>query len=359
MKRIVIIMLVLYLGGLMVSGGAGIAIPQKTERQSAAEIIEKALSTGGLENARRVIADMKQAPAGSYAFIEKEFIDLGNRLAGKKRYDDAIGIFLLSMDIFPDSADVLYHLAGAYRASGDEQSFYLYFRRMITLRSRLQLRDYLEKNEGKLLTSADEVIDKHLEATGGRKAWQEIRTMVIKFSCHDTSGNRGILVRHYKKPGFYRQGVEGSDQFTATDGSKTWRVRNGTWTEMDDQAYRRMGSLDNSFLDYESRGITYDLVGVEILNYAPVYHLKRTFWDAYQEDLYFSIDSGYLTETLTPYNIGPTYFTLWDYRKVEKVWIPHVQIRNMDSMGPPHGIVVREVQINVPLENSFFRPPEK
>jgi hypothetical protein len=183
--------------------------------------------------------------------------------------------------------------------------------------------------------------------------------MVIRYSLHDTGGKGRILVRHYKKPGFYRQGMEGSNHFTTTDGIKTWRVRNGKWTEVDDQAYRRAGSLDNSFLDYKSRGITYDWVGVEMLNHAPVYHLKRRFWDSYQEDLYFSIDSGYLTEKLTPYNIGPTYFTFWDYRKVHKIMIPHVQIRNMDSMGPPHGLVVQEVQINVPLKNSFFRPVEE
>jgi tetratricopeptide (TPR) repeat protein len=358
MKKSTMVMSVLWLGGLLIASGSDM-VPKKKEKLSAAEIVEKSLAIGGIGKVERVLKKMKRAPEGTYSFAEKEFIQLGNSLLEKKQYDDAIGVFLLSMELFPDSATLLYHVAKAYQTSGDQQSFYRYFRQMVRVRNRNRQKAYLEKNEGKLFATADEVIEKYLAVTGGRSAWEAVRTMVIKFKLCDTSDEDMVLVRYYKRPGFYRQGVEGNSSFTATDGEKTWRVRDGEWKEVEDQAYRRMGSLDDSMLNYQTRGITYDFIGAEILNHAPVYHLKRTFWDNYQEDLYFSIDSGRLVEKLTPYNIGPTFYTFWDYRKAGDVMIPHVRIRNMDSMGPPHGIVVKEVKINVPLEDSLFLPPEK
>ena len=196
-------------------------------------------------------------------------------------------------------------------------------------------------------------------ATGGEKAWRQVKTMTVTFSTHDTSGNRGSLVRYYKRPGFYRQGFEGGRSFNATDGKTVWRVSDGEWQEIEDTAYIRMSSVDDFFIDTAAAGVTYDWVGVEIVNNAPVYHLRRTFRDNYREDLYFSVAAGYLTEKLTPYNIGPTYFTFWDYRQVGDSLVPHVLIRNMGDMAPPHGLVLKEVRINVPLDDSLFVKPEK
>ena len=79
-----------------------------------------------------------------------------------------------------------------------------------------------------------------------------------------------------------------------------------------------MASIDDSFINPAAAGVTYDWVGVEMVNSAPVYRLRRTYADNYREDLFFSIDTGYLTEKLTPYNIGPTYLTSWDYRPAGK-----------------------------------------
>lgn len=38
--------------------------------------------------------------------------------------------------------------------------------------------------------------------------------------------------------------------------------------------------------------------------------------------------------------------------------IPFIFIRNVGSLEPPHGGVVEEVHINVPLDDALFLPPE-
>ena len=358
MKKIIaplaIFCLLFFLFNMAAAAGGSTAAPA-----SAAEIIKAVLTRDGIAKAREEFARLRGAAAGSYAFSEKEFLELG---AGLVQADDstaAIEILRLCMEVFPDSPDILSALARACRAAGDEPSSYKYVRLSAAARSKLQLRDFLERNRGKLAATAAEVIQRHLEATGGEKAWRDIKTMTMKFSVHDTSGSRGSLIRYYKRPGFYRQGFEGGRSFNATDGRTVWQVSDGEWREIKETDYIRMASIDNSFIDYAAAGVTYDLVGAEILNNAPVYHLKRTYSDGYVEDLYFSVDAGYLTEKLTPYNIGPTYFTFWDYRQVGDVLVPHVQFRNMGNMAPPHGLVLKEVRINEPLDDSLFVKPEK
>lgn len=84
-------------------------------------------------------------------------------------------------------------------------------------------------NEGKLAATAEEVIERHIEATGGREAWKAVKTMVIVISTQSTRGEQPRLVRMYKRPYFYRQGFENNDQFSATDRESIWNVSDNSW----------------------------------------------------------------------------------------------------------------------------------
>ena len=51
-----------------------------------------------------------------------------------------------------------------------------------------------------------------------------------------------------------------------------------------------------------------------------------------------------------------SFFSFWDYQEIEGIKIPFVQIRNVGLIGPPHGLVIKKVLINIPMENSMFVP---
>ena len=174
----------------------------------------------------------------------------------------------------------------------------------------------------------------------------------------DTSDSAMTITRYYKRPGYYRQQVVGGDSFVALDGNTIWRVRDGEWREVnEDNAYFRLSSMDEHMLDYAQKGISYRLVGMDVLNYTPVYHLERTFSDGYTEDLFFCAETGRLTEKRTPYNFGPSYFSFWDYRDVGGVSIPFAFIRSVGDFNPPHGGMIQEVVINEKMPDSLFVKP--
>ena len=188
--------------------------------------------------------------------------------------------------------------------------------------------------------------------------------MVVVFSSQSTRGEQPRLVRMYKRPYFYRAGFEGSDRFTTTDGKSVWNVSEKGWRKMggDKNPHAWMASIDNWFIDYSKKGVSYMFIGLEHLEGSPVYHLRRTFWDGSQQDLFISALTNLLTEVKSDYvQMMPfmkSFLSYWNYRDVGGIKIPYVFIRNVGSLGPPHGGVVEEVKINVTLDDSLFIPPK-
>ncbi len=333
------------------------------EKESAAEVIEQVLNEKGIDAAKAKFFMLKTKKE-DYSFIEAEFTALGNKLLQAGRPQDAVAVLDMGVKLFPDSINMYWLMAVAhYRAGNSEQSLEV-IAKMRLIRGEATLADFVKRNEGKLAATAEEVIERHIEATGGREAWKAVKTMVLVFSVQSTRGQQTRLVRMYKRPHFYRQGLESGGQFTATDGESVWEVSDKGWrkVEGDSNPYARMASIDNWFIDYSTKKVSYTFIGLEHLESSPVYHLRRTFWDGFQQDLFFSALTNLLTEVKSDYIQGQpfmkSYLSYWNYRDADGIKIPYVFIRNVGSLGPPHGGVVEEVKINVPLDDSLFIPPK-
>jgi len=290
-----------------------------------------------------------------------EYVSLGRSLLAEGKTAEAIELLRQATEAYPTSQSVQYFLAGAYWAAGEpEHSMQCMLRRQ-ELSAEVALQELLAEQEDQLVTTASEVIELHIEAIGGREALAAVHTMVVEFTANSTAGSVATIRRQYKRPYLYRQEVIGSARFMATDGHTVWQVAEGQWQEIDEPSYARMSSIENFFLDYADFGVSYDFVGAEIFNDTPVYHLERTFRDAVRQDLFFAIETGLLTEIRSAYPAGnpmmESVMSLWDYRDVGGIRIPHVFIRNVGRLGPPHGGVVQQVLVNPTLEDSLFVKP--
>lgn len=328
--------------------------------QSAAELIRESLTKKGIEAAKkefiRICVDKDR-----YHFNEKEFLDLALEYVNTDNYNSAAVVLEMTAEVFPESLSVLRLLAHSYYMAGNEEKSQEYQSKVISIRGKGQLKEFLKKNKNSLASTAVEVIERCLEAWGGREAWEAIETMVVVFSLQDSSGHQNRMVRMYKRPYFFRQGLEGSPSFLAFDGMKFWRVRNGEWKE-DTNAHIRLVSMDRWLIGYDRIGISLEFLGFDFINGSPVYHVRRTFRDSFVEDLYFSAVTNLLTEIRSDYiqswPFMKSFLSLWQYKEVEGIKIPFVFIRNAGSLGPPHGGVIEEVRLNVPLDDALFLPPD-
>jgi len=345
---------------LLIACGLVWAQQEQQDLPSAAAEVERALRDGGIEAATARFRELILQRA-NFSLDAHEFVTLGRKLVLEGDPAYAVQILELAAEEFEDSWLLQQVLAQACFANGDEAGSTEHVQNMQDIRDRANLADFIAQNQGNLARTADEVIRRHVDATGGEEAWRGINTMIVTFCAHG-GGREFRQVRMYKRPHFYRQGVEGSNQFTATDGERVWRVGPDGWTQIEGNAYIRMGSMDGGFIDYLRSDISYELIGLDMIDSSPVYHVKRAFSDGFEQDLFFSVESGLLTEILSEYVQGSpfmySYMSYWHYRDVGGVKIPYVFIRNVGSLGPPHGGVVEEVQINVPLDDALFMPPE-
>lgn len=221
---------------------------------------------------------------------------------------------------------------------------------------------YREEHAGSLPTSAEEVIARHLEAVGGRMAFDTIQTMVLRFTAHGASGTVGELIRYYKKPLRYRQEMIGSGRAAVTDGEQFWWVGDDGWEAAPEEivGYGPLLSMDNHMVDPGAMGLVHELLGVSVLDGDPGFEVRRIWPDSTQEFLFFSALSGLLTARRTSYPLmAESWFSYWDYRDLGGVRIPFVHIRSVGDFGPPHGLVLQSVEVNVPLEDSLFGPPDE
>jgi hypothetical protein len=211
-----------------------------------------------------------------------------------------------------------------------------------------------------LPSTTEEIVARHIEAVGGREAFDTIQTLVLRFTANGTSGTVGELVRFYKKPLYYRQQMVGSDRAAVTNGERVWWVRSDEWEEAPGETgYLPLASMDNHLLEPERAGIRHELIGVAALDGDPGFHVRRLWPHGEEEILFFSAMSGLLTGRRTDYPLMPdSWFSYWDYRDFGGVRLPVVHIRSIGDLGPPHGLVLQSVEINVPLPDSLFLPPE-
>jgi hypothetical protein len=220
---------------------------------------------------------------------------------------------------------------------------------------------YEEEHAGALPNTPEEVMARHVEAVGGREAFDTIQTLVLRYSANGSAGVMGELVRYHKKPLWYRQEMTGSGRASVTDGDSFWSVSDGEWVEDPEEvsAYGPFLSMDNHTVDPGAMGLRHELLGVSALDGSPGFEVKRIWPEGKEEILFFSALSGLLTARRTPYPLmAESWFSYWDYRDLGGVRIPFVHIRSIGDLGPPHGLVLQSVEVNVPLPDSLFVPPE-
>jgi hypothetical protein len=216
-----------------------------------------------------------------------------------------------------------------------------------------------EQKGDQLLTTADEVITKHVEAIGGKEAILSVKTMKIKVRSVRFGTEERTLCRYYKQPNLIISKWADIDTYTLSDGEKVWQVTPDGRREMDawwaiSFSHNR---IDGNFIDYKKQGIAYKYIGLKGFETEPYvyYHLRRTFPDGFIEDLYFDVETGLLHATWptsSPQKENPSFS--WDYRDIGGILFPHVNARVFYKATPPHVMLIEDAKVNEDFGEDFF-----
>lgn len=328
--------------------------------KSAAEILRKFIEENGSIAARNKFKELIALRDVEFSFNESEFLRSGYDLLRSGKTLDAVEVFKMAAEAFPDSYNVSMSLARAYRALGDQEQDRKNLEKAMALQNRARLAEFLKNNKDHLAKTAEEVIEGHLEAVGGRENLTKIKTMVITYTGFDSIDQETLITRYYKFPHFMRQDIAATGVSIATDGKKVWRIAGGKWEEQSGSSWAYVPDIYEDFIDYGASGITYDLLGVEAIDRHVYYHLLKSHADGEKRDYYFSAETGLFRMERRDFGAGRDIKSHWDYRRHEGILIPHLFVVIQEvGFGQTHGGIVKDIKINVPLEDSLFRKTER
>jgi len=89
-------------------------------RKSIAETLSATIASSGIDQATRQYHDLKAAEPATYNFDENELNSLGYQLIRSKKFKEAIRVFQLNVEAYPQSSNVYDSLAEGYMDDGNK-----------------------------------------------------------------------------------------------------------------------------------------------------------------------------------------------------------------------------------------------
>lgn len=207
--------------------------------------------------------------------------------------------------------------------------------------------------------TADKVIEKYIEAIGGREKLENVKDKVQKMS-----GKSGALELNatvmQKAPDKFVQKLESNifNQTTIYNGGKGKRTQMGQEfiLEGKDLEDVKMQAVLNPYLDYSKYGIKTELAGKENINGKDNYKIILTLPNKETWTHYFDVETGLMTRFTTKVNSPQGSFTqnidYSDYREIEGLKFP---FKIFQQTGPRSiEMNVESIEINKGIDDKEF-----
>lgn len=213
--------------------------------------------------------------------------------------------------------------------------------------------------------SADEVINRHVEAIGGQAAIDAIQTMKYeRIYVHIEEERIYHRLVHKKRPGMSSNCSLDTGRCVVVDGTRSW----SSTVDPEDGSieWLELSSLNSQstnfevrfgpFISYREKGITVEFVATVTIDDVPMHHLTMEMPGGERWDIYFDVETGLWSRFVTP--AGGT-VTIHDYRPTGDILFPRLtEVKGTRRDGTPahHFNTIVSVELNVPIEDSMFRP---
>lgn len=218
--------------------------------------------------------------------------------------------------------------------------------------------------------TADEIIAKNIQAHGGLAKLKAIQSIRITGN-FETSGFQAGFIQVYKRPLHIRLDAK-VGQITVTqayDGQKGWQIMpftgntNAEVMNADDlKRLQEQADFDGPLVDYKQKGNAVQLVGKEKVDGADTYHIQVTQKNGDVRHFYLDATTYLVTKTTGKTIVQGATTDIetksTDYRSVEGVMFPFSLAQvSLDGQIPDQKVTFQKVELNVPVEDSFFKMP--
>jgi len=214
--------------------------------------------------------------------------------------------------------------------------------------------------------TADEIVKKNIEATGGIKNWQKVNTLKQTGSTQAQGMNidivRTIVNNKSLRVDITFNGVNGYTIITQTEGWIFFPFQGQAAPQnmTPEQVRDAQDQLDarGELYDYKEKGIKVEYEGKDTIDGKNCYKLLLTEKGGKTETMYIDVVTNYLVHSINKITANgesmevPAVFS--DYQKLpEGIVVP----MTVNSEG--HEIKFTSVEINKPVADSLFKPSMK
>jgi len=116
-----------------VSGILSVALAVWLPNKSIADTLSATITSSGIDQAAKQYRELKAAAPAAYNFAEYELNALGYQLIRTKKFEEAVRIFQLNVEAYPQSSNVYDSLGEAYMDSGNKAQAIANFQKSLEL----------------------------------------------------------------------------------------------------------------------------------------------------------------------------------------------------------------------------------
>jgi hypothetical protein len=216
--------------------------------------------------------------------------------------------------------------------------------------------------------TADQVIEKHITAIGGRDVLDKIKTQVIEsdlsvMGSDLTSVSTLQVGLGYKNVANFN-GQDIIQVITTTGGWMLNPLAGQTDPQPlpDDQVKAGQGALSiaSELYNYAAKGLKVELVGKEKLEGVDTYKIKLVKKDGTNSFFYLDAEKYYILKRESVQKVNGEDFTtsaiFSDYRKTDSGLV--MAFNTINNQGFEITIIIRKVQFNVPVDPKIFEMPK-
>jgi len=222
--------------------------------------------------------------------------------------------------------------------------------------------------------TAEQIVDRNVAARGGLDAWRKIQTLVWAghLESPDSPDPRLPFVLEQRRPNktHFEINTMGQKSMRVFDGTHGWRARPGKGSAPDVKPFtpqelkfaREAQGIDGPLIDYQAKGNTVALVGIEDIegrkNYRIAVHLASGETQDVWIDANTFLDTRYDRTTYSATGQRGIVSVFYrDYKVVEGLAIPAIMEIGVGSARVPDKMVVEKVALNPPLDDKVFSRP--